>query len=156
MRATRWSVYVTAPYMAGHTPPAMIVLRTQDMTIPPEEIADTPGALVINDTWEMDDGELESAIAYAIIRAGQRERIEGDMATLYHWTAATFNVVKAGGTVVTQRPAPLSRDDIVTVLSQLCDHPQYDNHRIYVVSDVDGAAVSTKEGRVVIDNRARG
>lgn len=156
MRATRWSVWTTAPYMRGHIPPAMVVMRAQDMTTPPEEVADTPGVLVINDTWEMPDGELEAAIAQAIIRSGERERIEGDMATLYHWIVATWQVVKARGMVITGRPAPLSRDDIVTVLSQLCEHPQYDNYQIHVVSGVDGASVRTHEGRVVIDNHPGG
>ena len=155
MIANRWSVWVTAPYMQGHIPPAMVVMRAQDMKAG-ATIAETdmPGVFVTSDTWQMPDGELEDAIAQAIVRAGEREREEGDMATLYHWTVATWNVVKSGGMVITQRPAPLRRDDIVTVLQQLCVHPKYDNYQIHVVSAVDGTTVRTREGRVIIENGA--
>lgn len=159
MRATRWSIWLTAPFMPGHIPPAMIVMRAQDMTMPPEEVGRPDGVpgLIIHDTWEMPDGELEAAIAEAMMRADKREEAETHMATLYFWTAAWLTRMKEGAPIMTEKPNPLTRDDLVTVLQQLADHPDYNHHQVITLSGIDGTLVHLKtDGLVSINHNPRG
>jgi hypothetical protein len=159
MRATRWSIWLTAPFMPGHIPPAMVVMRAQDMTVPPEEVGRPDGTrgLVIEDIWEMPDGPLEAAIAQAMVRSDERAEAEAHMATLYHWTVSCWRIVKPGGQVIGERPMPLTHPDLTTVLQQLAEHPDYQQYRVTAMSAIDGTLVSlNQEGRVVVDHNPGG
>lgn len=148
MKAYRMVIYVCAPYQMGFERPAVTIMRIDDLTVPIEEATtNQPGVFMVHDVFDYPDGPLDNAIALGMMRTEERQRREDDMATLYHYTGDLLRAMKDSG-VVGSRPAPLSADEIATVLKQLADHPDYDHQTLVVPSGEEGVIVEMKDGIV--------
>lgn len=138
LRATMWKPDLTT---------MTVIVSAADVTVPLEEIGHPDGAdmLTVDDIFELESDDL----AYATQVAGRRAHIakddERNMAILYYWLVGHMRIVKEGGVLGTEKPAPLSTDAIKVVFRQLMEHPQYRGFTLQATSN-DGTPISMKEG----------
>jgi hypothetical protein len=153
MRVVRATVYVTPDN--GKT----LILRADALKVSVEKYVEemqygegAGGALVICDVF---DHPTEDPLPYEITKASwdryldQRER-ERNQAILYFWDAAQLPRIRAGGFLSGTTPAPLTVEEIHTVLRQLAKHPDYNAQTIQVISE-DAKLVRMKNGDVTVE-----
>lgn len=110
--------------------PTTVVIMERDidngMTV--EELCDhharvaMPGTFCVFDTFETEDDMVRASV-----HAGERIRQddERNMAIAYYYNAALLRQVGEQGVLMNPRPAPLTVEDITTVLKALALHPNY-------------------------------
>lgn len=147
MRYLRSSIYATA-----YEPPVTTVAPEDTMVDTLESVRLQllqPGLLIIHEIFES-DGDLERATLEAMRRQQANAEQELHQAMLYHWTVSQWGPVRAHGTLDMDKPAPLSREEIVVVFDQLRQHPDY-NHRTIIGTDRSGARVRMVDGEIKED-----
>ena len=109
---------------------------------------ETPGVLLVTDTFDVPDGLSEPELAKALIdRAEDRKLRENDMSVLYFYYADTLRHLKDSGILAPKRPAPLTVEEIEPTLRQLAKHPAYKHQTVMVISE-DGILVTMKDGEM--------
>lgn len=118
-----------------------------------------PGLFVVGDIFAADvemckeDVVAQSFLMGRIInmalkRQAAREASERLMAiAYYHWGKA-LRFAKADGVIHSNKPAPLSAEELCEVLTQVARHPDYTRQTIYTVAR-DLSAVTLSEGRII-------
>ena len=71
-----------------------------------------------------------------------------NMSLLYWYDVRALEVCTENGRVVQTLNSPLSKDDIVTVLKQVCQHPVYEHQTLHAL-DEDGNDIYVREGEEV-------
>jgi hypothetical protein len=150
IRSALWSRGTEAPG-------TMVVMRECDMAVPVEEIAEEhtiPDTLVTRDIFEVpDDLSLEDTIDIAVKRFANTERREQNQAVAFQYWAALLPMMKAGGAIIADRPAPMESDHLVWVLKQLANHPDYNGCTITSTAE-DGTIVTLSNGNVAIESQS--
>lgn len=148
MKVLRVTVYSPLPDLL---PTSMIVREVDlrgDIADAVQSQQDAPGMFVITDVFEADAGaEIEDVTLVAIQRQTEAVMVERDMAVLFYWDAAHMSRVKKGGTISTSKPAPLTHEQVTTVLLQLANHPDYDGHTV-ICHTRDGHPVKLMNGEI--------
>ncbi len=138
--------------------PVTMVTRERDAKVPLEtmakELEDLPSVfLIVSDIFEVDEDTYNNFPKATI--AGMRrlqdstiELAERNMAVAFFWNANAIRRINNGGTLAATKPAPLSRDQLITVMRQLCKLSYYEGQTIIQI-DQDGVVVTMKDGRVV-------
>lgn len=125
-------------FIPGRSPITTIV-RDRDVIYPLEEVvrlfrAQSPETFVIEDIFDMPDGDDQTAFAEGRRRAENRKRREEDMATLFYFTASSIirekqkRAVQGIDTpfgITMNAGAPLSTEEIRETLELLAQHPAY-------------------------------
>lgn len=101
----------------------------------------------IYDIFDMADGGIEDATLEAIKRQAANAEQEGHQAMLYYWTVMTWERVTPGGTIFMDKPAPLSREEVVEVFEHLARRPDYENYHV-VTHARDGEPVTLTNGQI--------
>lgn len=147
MRYLRSSIYANA-----YDPPVTTV-APEDTMVDTLESARLqllePGLLIIHEIFES-DGDLHAATLKAIEHQGANAEQELHQAMLYYWTVSQWHLVREGGVLFMDKPAPLSREEIVVVFDQLRQHPNYRPMSI-VSHDRSGAPVRMIDGEIKED-----
>jgi hypothetical protein len=123
--------------------PITIVMRQCDAAMPLEEIALDEFGFSFMDIFEM-DGEpgIPEATFEAARRAEGNFDDERNMAIMYYWLWGQFRILKPGAIVLSDRPAPLSVEQIHYVHRQLRRLPDYDGYTFTTFAQ-DGTPVTT-------------
>lgn len=145
MRALRSSLYAN-PY----EPPVTTVLLESDAADTLESGTHrvrVPGGLVIHEIFETSADDIETATLEAIKRQLANGEQEAHQAMLFYWSVLTWQRVTPGGTILMDKPAPLSREEIAEVFEQLAQHPEYESYRI-ISHTRDGKPVLLANGKI--------
>lgn len=126
MRVLRLSTYPAIGVEPTHA-----IVRDRDLSDTIESVIAQGGGeygiFVAHEVFEMYDASLERAIFEATNRYQDRKQREQDQAALFHTYKDAID--QTGGTprtvVATATPAPLTRDEVADVFSQLGDLPNY-------------------------------
>ena len=152
MRIWRSSLYKSP--LPEDFPPLGTILREQDMNCTIEqaiaEAPPVPGALIINDIFEVDH-EVESPIEMGLLvraRLEERQQRELNMAMLYFWDAMHLERVNQGGVLSGTEPAPLNCDEVGYVLNQLKRHPNWRQQTVVVYASDMERVVLHPDGKV--------
>lgn len=144
MRYLRSSIYASPV-----DPPVTTVAGEDGMTDTLESIRHSllePGLLIIHEIFEASDS-LEAATVEAARRQQANAEQEAHQAMLYYWTVSQWHLVTAGGTLLMDKPAPLSREEIEVVFAQLAQHPDY--RGIHIISHTrTGEMVELVNGKI--------
>lgn len=150
-RVLRSSMYAD-PY---DRTPATLVARECDLKKPLEEAAGeleraTPGALVVNDIFEVDErtyGDFVRASMAGAKRLADSARLDAElhMAMSFYWNADQLTRLTDGGTLVNPGEAPLNAGQLRVVMRQLGRHPNY-RHQTLVFRSINGEVVTFRDG----------
>lgn len=153
-RVLRSSMY-RGPYDPA---PITMVTREMDARVPLEamarELEDLPSVyLVINDVFEVDEDTYNNFHKATIagmrrLRDSTIELEERNMAIAFFWNANALRRLKKDGTLAASKAAPLSRDQLIAVMRQLCHLSFYEGQTIIQI-DRDGAPVTMRNGQVM-------
>lgn len=107
-----------------------------------------PTEFVAHEVFEMHDADIQVATIAAMARRTDDQALrEHHMAMSFFWNGSALGMVKAGGVLHNDKPAPLSKDEIRQVLIQLATHPHYNNQTVICVSE-DGKTVMLANGEL--------
>lgn len=125
--------------------PLHVVLRECDITVPLEEVGGEEFGFMISDIFTIDgEPEIPSATVVALNRWGACKDAERNQAIMYYWTFAQFRVMVSGGVIISNKPAPLTEEQMRAVWVQLAKLPEYDNYRFTAVTK-DGETITYPE-----------
>lgn len=144
MRILRQSAFAS-PDM----PPVTTMIRESDAPDTLESVRErmlAPDLLVVSDIFETEDLVTEVEMVAEGMARIDAER-ESNMAVLYFHDLEALRITKPGGLLTTNRPAPLSEDQIRVVLDQLARHPNYEGQTV-VVHDENMKPVTLKKGKL--------
>ena len=141
MRAMRSTLY--PPSLEGMT----IVVRERDMAMPLEEIAADEFGFTIMDIFEVpDDYDIMQTTEVAFERFKPLVDDEKNMAIMFYWSFAKFEIVAKNGVLMNTELAPLSPEQVEYVHKALKRLDEYDGF-IFITPANDGTLVTTtKEG----------
>lgn len=108
----------------------------------------TTDSLLLMDVFEVPDGELETAIGPLAIPSQEQQERHKNMAVLYYYDVQSLGVCAADGMVMQTIPSPLSKDEIVEVLKQVCRNPAYKAQTLHAICE-DGSHVKVRKGEEV-------
>lgn len=74
------------------------------------------------------------------------------LATHYYWTASRFRILAPGGVVASDRPAPLTADELRVSMEQLAIHPDYDQSMSVLAISKDGKLVTLRGGKITFED----
>lgn len=115
----------------------------------PSATDEKPEGLTVVDIFPCEEG---TDIAEAVQAAFQGEPEDAqrlhNMSILYWYDVATLGVCVDDGMMLQTIPSPLSKDDIVFVLKQVCQNPAYVRQTLHAL-DEDGHDVYIREGKEV-------
>lgn len=136
-------------------PPLTMVLRDSDVTDTFESIhtgyeQKSPETFVVSDIFDMPDG---TGIADATIEATRRmddaqKRREQDMAIRFFWVAQMLPMMHEGGHIISDKPAPLTGEELAYCEERVARHPNY-KHQTTIVYDEAGTEYRFKDGRQI-------
>ena len=108
--------------------PLHIITREADISVPLEEVGGEEFGFLVTDIYSM-DGEptIPAATVVALNRWGARKDTERDQALLFYWTLGQFQILNDGGMLLSDKPMPLTEDEIRYVWRQLAKLDGYRN-----------------------------
>lgn len=132
--------------------PLTVVIRDSDVidTLESIRVGAKDEALhyfIAHDIFETEDGSVEKATAFAMIRMEERAEDERNMALQFYWATAQFQLLSEGGTLIMPEPAPLTPEQIRTVFEQIVLHPDYRNQHVQATAK-DNTVVTIENGEV--------
>jgi hypothetical protein len=124
--------------------PITVVMRECDVSMPFEEIAADEFGFTYTDIFEVDGepGIYEATLAAANRVSEEEMHDEKNMAVMYYWLWAQFRTLNKGGIIFSDKPAPLTVEQIHYVHRQLRRLPDYDGYT-FMTFDKDGTSVTT-------------
>jgi hypothetical protein len=132
--------------------PMTVVIRDSDVIDTLDSIRagakdEAPHYFVAHDIFETEDGSIEKAAAFAMIRMEERADDERNMALQFYWATAQFQLLSGDGTLIMPEPAPLTPEQIRVVFEQIVEHPDYDHQSVQATAK-DGTVVTIENGEV--------
>jgi hypothetical protein len=128
--------------------PMTIVVRECDVTVPLEEVGGEEFGFLVTDIFSLDG---KPNIAHATMIAGNRQGAckdtERNQAILFYWTLAQFKLLKDGGKVLSDKPMPLTAEQIRYVWKQLAKLEQYRDFDFLAIPSDGERPISFKTGR---------
>lgn len=111
-----------------------VVVEQSSLRFPAEEVGEPAEgvAFTVNDIFEVeDDWDLESCTLMGVDRALWRAEDERNMAIMYHYYVSVFGTLKDGGVIISDKPMPLTEEQILYVWGQLVKISEYRNFGFY-------------------------
>lgn len=138
--------------------PITIVSRAIDLRKPAEEVAremerSSPGVFVVSEVFEVDEATYADPLKVPLAAVRRLKecspRLQGelDMAMCYYWNANALKVTTDHGMISATKPAPLTRDQLQTVLRQIARHPEY-KHQNVIQFTHEGEPVRLVDGKI--------
>jgi hypothetical protein len=146
----------TSAFASMFTPPVVTVVRDSDVidthtleSVHAEFESKHPDHFIVSDIFTMPDGEIADAAVEAERRRDEavKDR-EQNMAIRFFWVAQTLAMVHESGTIISDKPAPLTRDELAYIEERVAKHPSY-KHQTTIVYDETGAEYRFKDGREI-------
>jgi hypothetical protein len=100
------------------------------------------------ETFDAPVDDIITATAECVRRAEEAREDERNMAIAYFWYANALRVTRPEGCVISNKPAPLTREQMAWVFRSLAYHENYKGQDIYVPLQ-DGTAIEMKKGEVL-------
>jgi hypothetical protein len=138
-------------YHDAYQPPITTVLLECDATDTLESATHrirVPRGLVIHEIFETEN-DIVIATHAAIERQQANMEQEAHQAMLYFWSASEWQRLAPGGTLMMDKPAPMSAAEIAEVFEQLAQHPNYKNYKLFAISQ-DLELIQLIDGKVNI------
>jgi hypothetical protein len=132
--------------------PVTVATTENDLTVTPVEMIE--GMLDVGEgffTHEMFEAPVDDIVLAGVECARRAEAAyddERNMAIAYYWYASTCRVVQPDGQVISDKPAPLTREQVAWVFRSLARHPNYKGQRIHVPLQ-DGTSIEMRKGEVL-------
>lgn len=131
-------VFRSTLYPPSIDDPITVVAALSSLAEPVEQVmADMEriGEFVVSEVFEVPDDTQDPRLTVE----GMKRQIanaadERNMAISYYWNAVKLGLLVEGGALFNPSPAPLSVDQIRTVLRQLHKHPSYNKQIITCIS----------------------
>jgi hypothetical protein len=132
--------------------PTTVATTENDLKVTPvemiEQMLDARQGFFTHEMFEAPVDDIILATAECARRAEQAYDDERNMAIAYFWYANAFRMTVPDGQVISDKPAPLSREQMAWVFRSLAYHPHYKGQRIHVPLQ-DGTTIEMKEGQVL-------
>lgn len=142
----------SSAYMDMHHPPLTVVLRDSDVIDTLESIhhgGQNDDTFVVADIFDMPDANIADATVEALRRFDDAvKRREQDMAIRYFWVVQMLPLINTNGVILSDKPAPLTRDELAYVEERIAAHSNYDGQTT-IVFDETGARYEFKNGKEV-------
>lgn len=119
--------------------PLTTVMRDVDLTVGIRTAAERSkilaGAFVATEIFAMDEGGIEEATEEALVRLERKADRERNAAILYHWSGLQLPRLEHDGVLTGTLPAPLNSHEVVSALTQLAEHPNYQSQTVMIISE---------------------
>lgn len=144
----------TSNYIGMFDPPLITVVRDSDVRDTLESMHasfehKSPEQFVVSDIFDMPDGGIAEATVEAARRLDDaQKRREQDMAIRFFWVAQMLPMIHENGTVISDKPAPLTREELAYCEERIAKHPNY-KHQTTIVFDEAGTEYRFKDGREI-------
>jgi hypothetical protein len=132
--------------------PMTVATTENDLTVTPVEMIER--MLAAREgffTHEMFEAPVDDIVLAGVECARRAEAAyddERNMAIAYFWYANTCRMVHPDGQIISDKPAPLTREQVAWVFRSLAHHPYYKGQRVHVPLP-DGTFIEMKEGEVL-------
>lgn len=132
--------------------PTTIATTEDDLKVTPveaiEQMLEARQGFFTYETFASENSEIVSATVECAQRAEAAYDDERNMAIAYFWYANACKMTHPHGQVISDKPAPLTREQMAWVFRSLAHHPDYKGQRIFVPLQ-DGTAITMQSGEVL-------
>jgi hypothetical protein len=129
-----------------------VATTSKDLKVTPvemiEEMLDARHGFFTHEMFDAPVDDIITATAECVRRAEEAHEDERNMAIAYFWYASALRVTRPEGRVISDKPAPLTREQMAWVFRSLAYHEHYKGQDIYVPLQ-DGTAIEMKAGEVL-------
>lgn len=132
--------------------PMTLATTESDLKVTPiemiEQLLGTGAGFFTYEMFAAPVDDIALASAECARRAAEAHQDERNMAIAYLWYATACKATKPDGKVISDKPAPLTREQVAWVFRSLSYHPDYRGQQIHLPLE-DGTIIEMAKGQVL-------